>query len=404
MSNTHAYPAVVLKRKREAPVLNRHPWIFSGAIQQISADAVDGDIIDLFNAGGDWLARGYLNRRSQIQVRLLSWDRSEQIDASFWRQRIEQAYDRRRSIHSVHTNAYRLINGESDYLPGLIVDRYGDVLVMQSGTLGIDRQRDLLARLLLEVTGATAVLERSDGALRREEGLAEKTGLLAGTLAQSTLEITEHGQRFWVDLLTGQKSGFYTDQRENRRSVATYCAGKTVLNVFSYTGAFAVHALTAGASHVINVDTSKEALDLATRNITLNHPHRPDSFENIAANAFELLRTWRDLGDSARRFDVVILDPPKFAQSKRNVERALRGYKDINLLAMKLLNPNGILATFSCSGLIEPSLFQRAVFAAAVDAGRNAQILEWRHAGPDHPVALTFPEGNYLKGLICRVL
>lgn len=393
----------VLKPGREKPVIQRHPWVFSGALQAIPAAAPDGGLIDLVSADRRWLARGYLNRASQIQIRLLTWDPEEAIDAAFWRRRLAAAVERRASLQAA-TTACRLVYGENDYLPGLIVDRYGDVLVLQAGTLGIDRRKSQLAQMLLEITGCRSVLERSDTAARRLEGLAAGHGPLAGEPPPAQVEIEEAGLRFVVDLSGGQKTGFYLDQRANRRRIAAYSAGARVLNGFSYTGAFALHALAAGAAHVTNIDSSVEALELAEANLRLNGFDPDRQSENIAGDIFQVLRDWRDSFEDEDRFDLIILDPPKFAQTKQQVERALRGYKDINLLALRLLKPGGFLATFSCSGLVSADLFQKVVFGAAVDAGRDVQILEWLRQDCDHPVALTFPEGEYLKGLICRVL
>ncbi|HXF62842.1 MAG TPA: class I SAM-dependent methyltransferase [Caldilineaceae bacterium] len=393
----------VLKPGREKPVIQRHPWVFSGALQAIPAAAPDGGLIDLVSADRRWLARGYLNRASQIQIRLLTWDPEEAIDAAFWRRRLAAAVERRASLQAA-TTACRLVYGENDYLPGLIVDRYGDVLVLQAGTLGIDRRKSQLAQMLLEITGCRSVLERSDTAARRLEGLAAGHGPLAGEPPPAQVEIEEAGLRFVVDLSGGQKTGFYLDQRANRRRIAAYSAGARVLNGFSYTGAFALHALAAGAAHVTNIDSSVEVLELAEANLRLNGFDPDRQSENIAGDIFQVLRDWRDSFEDEDRFDLIILDPPKFAQTKQQVERALRGYKDINLLALRLLKPGGFLATFSCSGLVSADLFQKVVFGAAVDAGRDVQILEWLRQDCDHPVALTFPEGEYLKGLICRVL
>ncbi|MEZ4727684.1 MAG: class I SAM-dependent methyltransferase [Caldilineaceae bacterium] len=395
--------AVHLKAGRDKPVRQQHPWIFSGAIQQLPTAAANGDLVDVRAADGAWLARGYLNRKSQIQVRLLSWQPDEVINTTFWQRRLHSAIAMRRAlIASAETNAYRLVNGESDYLPGLIVDQYADYLVMQVGTLGIEQRKAELATLLLTLTGCNGVIERSDLALRRQEGLIEATGLLAGVAPTGPIAVRELGFHYEVDLAQGQKSGFYTDQRDNRRHVAAYCQGGRVLNAFSYTAAFAVHALAAGARHVINLDTSVEALTVGETHLRLNGFDPDRQADQIAGDVFTILRDWR--AEGIEPFDVIILDPPKFAQSRGNLDRALRGYKDINLLAMGLLKPGGILATFSCSGLVSADLFQKVVFGAAVDAQRPVQILEWLRQGSDHPVAITFPEGEYLKGLICRVL
>lgn len=392
--------AVILKQGRDKPFEQGHPWIFSGAIQRIP-DVENGEIVDVRSHDGHWLGRGYLNRRSQIQVRLLSWKADEAINADFWRRRLATAVESRAGlVDFAQTDAVRLVNGENDFLPGLVVDRFGDYLVLQSGTLGIDLRKEMIADMLLSITGCRGIVERSEFSLRREEGLAEASGLLAGKLPDETVTVRELGLRFQVDLLYGQKTGFYIDQRVNRARVATYCRGARVLNAFAYTGAFGVHALAAGADQVVNVDSSVEALQVGEENLRLNG-FDPDEQESIVADVFEILRDWWEVENE--RFDVIVLDPPKFANNKRQVDGALRGYKDINLLALRLLKPGGILATFSCSGLVEADLFQKVVFGAAVDAKREVQILEWLRQSPDHPVAITFPEGAYLKGLICRV-
>lgn len=412
-------PTVTLKPGREKPIARRHPWLFSGAIGRIDRQAVDGDLVDVVSDRGQWLARGYLNRRSQIQVRVLTWEEAEVIDDGFWRGRLERAIAGRASMAaSPNTNAYRLVHAESDSLPGLVVDRYADWLVIQSLTLGIDRVKPLLADLLMELCQPKGIIERSDVDVREKEGLAPAWGALRGDMPrvdpaargpapqendgtglEALVEVSESGHRFLVNLAGGQKTGFYLDQRENRQRTAAYCPGARVLNAFSYTGAFAVYALAAGALHVINVDSSLEALVLGERNLRLNGLDPDRQAEGVAGNVFQVLRDWRD---QDRGFDVIILDPPKFAHSQRQVERAARAYKDINLLALQLLQPGGTLVTFSCSGLVSADLFQKIVFGAAVDAQRDVQILERLSQGPDHPILLSFPEGEYLKGLICR--
>lgn len=392
---------IFLRAGKEKPVRLRHPWLFSGAIARIEDEATDGDVVEVVSAGGEWLARGYLNRRSQITVRLLTWEAGEQIDRYFWQRQLERALTSRAPLSAdPATTAYRLVHAESDGLPGLVVDRYGDWLAAQFLTLGIERQKATIVELLMELARPRGIIERSDVAVRHKEGLEPRCGLLAGEAPPPLVEVQEHGHRFVVDIAAGQKTGFYLDQRENRRRVAAYAAGRAVLNGFAYTGAFAVYALAAGARHVTNVESSTEALELAERNLALNGFDPDRQAEQIAGNVFEVLRGFREAG---RRFDLVILDPPKFAETKGQVEAATRGYKDINLLALQLLPPGGVLATFSCSGLVSEDLFQKVIFGASVDAGRDVQVLERLGQPPDHPVLLSFPEGAYLKGFICRV-
>ena len=402
---------VILKKGRAKPVLRRHPWIFSGAIQRLEGHPVDGDIVEVRDAGNNWLARGYINRQSQIRVRLLTWREDEAIDADFWRRRLERAIAGRRGLsEDPTTTAYRLAHAESDYLPGLIVDRYGDWLVTQFLTLGMDRQRDLIVEALADLLAPKGIYERSDVDVREKEGLAQRTGLLWGTEPPELIEMEENGYRFLVDVREGHKTGFYLDQRENRARLSAFCKDAEVLDAFAYTGGFAVYA--AGAAQVMLVDSSAPALELARRNLALNRAGsvsqvrnpsllgREGRFKYVEGNVFNVLRGYRAEG---RRFDVIVLDPPKFAHSRRDVQNASRAYKDINLLAFQLLRAGGVLFTYSCSGAVDANLFQKIVFGAVADTERRAQIIERLSQGADHPVALTFPEGDYLKGLVCRV-
>jgi 23S rRNA (cytosine1962-C5)-methyltransferase len=408
---------VVLKQDREKPVRNRHPWIFSGAVSRIEEGAKDGDLVYVLDSRGAYLATGYLNRRSQILVRLLTWDADETIDTDFWRSRLERAIcSRARLIDDPATDAFRLVHAEADGLPGLIVDRYGDWLVVQCLTLGMARRRDEIVALLADLSGPgrdrtgerlgpsgpglpapVGIYARDDADVRQKEGLPSQTGLLWGVELPDRVQIIEHGHRFAVDIKRGQKTGFYLDQRENRLRTAAYCGDADVLNAFAYTGAFSVYAARGGARSVVNIDTSAEALALAEENLALNNCAAQ---QMVVKDVFQVLRQYRDEG---RTFDLVILDPPKFAVSQTQVMNASRGYKDVNLLAMQLLRPGGFLVTFSCSGLVSADLFQKIVFGASVDAGHDVQILERLFQGTDHPVLVTFPESAYLKGFVCRV-
>jgi 23S rRNA (cytosine1962-C5)-methyltransferase len=397
---------VVLKAGREKPVRNRHPWIFSGAIRRIDGTVQDGDLVQVSDSQGQILALGYANLRSQIVVRLLTWDPDEAVDDAFWRRRLGRSIAGRAGLAAdPATDAYRLVHAESDGLPGLIVDRYGDWLVVQCLTLGMALRRDELVAVLADPSTFSAygpwtpagIYARDDAEVRLKEGVPLETGLLWGAAPPDRVPIVENGCRFWVDLKQGHKTGFYLDQRENRQRVAAYCAGAEVLNAFAYTGGFGVYAARAGARAVVNIEVSTAALALAEENLALNGC-APQ--EMVPGDVFQVLRDYRDRG---RTFDLVILDPPKFATSTARVMDASRGYKDVNLLAMRLLRPGGLLVTFSCSGLVSADLFQKIVFGASVDAGRDVQILERLAQGPDHPVLLTFPEAAYLKGLICLV-
>jgi 23S rRNA (cytosine1962-C5)-methyltransferase len=387
---------VVLKKGREKPVLNRHPWIFSGAVARLDGQVDDGDLVRVVDSRNNYLATGYLNRHSQIVVRLLTWDAGQALDEGFWRRRLEQAIVARR--YRPPDGAARLVYAESDRLPGLVVDAYGPWLVIQCLTLGMARRRETIAGLLADVVQPAGIYARDDADVRLQEGLPLESGLLWGQAPPERVEIVEHGHRFLVDFVQGQKTGFYLDQRQNRLRTAAYCRGAEVLNAFAYSGAFGVYAAAAGARAVTNVDASAQALSLAAENVALNGL-APQ--EMVTGDVFQVLRRYRD---EERAFDVIILDPPKFASSQAEVMAATRGYKDINLLALQLLRPGGFLVTFSCSGRVSADLFQKVVFGASVDAGRQAQIVEWLAQAPDHPVLLTFPESAYLKGLLCRVL
>ncbi|MHB1293431.1 MAG: class I SAM-dependent rRNA methyltransferase [Anaerolineae bacterium] len=390
---------VRLKPGKDKAARNRHPWIFGGAIAGVKGSPQPGDVVDVYSDGGEFLARGYFNPQSQIVVRLLTW-LPEDVGPAFWRSRLQAAIQRRTSLaQAPATDAYRLVFAESDGLPGLIVDRYGDWLVLQSLTLGIERWKPLITDLLMELVAPRGVYERSDVDVRGHEGLKAATGVLAGEEPATQITVQEQGLRFGVDLRQGHKTGLYLDQRDNRRRVAAYCTGRDVLNVFSYTGGFGVYAAAQGAVHVENLDSSADALQAARANMALNNLAR-DTDNYVVGDAFQVLRDYRSAG---RRFDLVVLDPPKFAFSRSQLNAATRGYKDINMLGMQLLRPGGYLATFSCSGLVSEDLFQKVLFGASVDVGREVRILERLSQGADHPVLLTFPEAAYLKGFICQV-
>ncbi len=392
---------VVLKRNRVKPVLQHHPWIFSGAIDRIEGDPSDGDVVDVRDAGHNWLARGTVNQRSQISVRLLTWQQDEAVDRPFWRRRLDRAIASRGALAAdASTTAYRLVHAESDYLPGLVVDRYGLYLVVQFLALGVERWRADIVSLLAELASPRGIYERSDVDVRAKEGLDERAGVLYGEEPPAQLEILEDGRRSLVDVRGGHKTGCYLDQRENRARLTPFCEGADVLDVFAYAGAFATCALSAGATRATLVESSAAALALAERNRALNNIAR-DRFECIDGDAFSVLRGYRG---QRRRFDLIVLDPPKLARTQRNVRRAARAYKDVNLLAFQLLEPGGVLFTTSCSGAVSADLFQKIVFGALVDAGRDGQFVGYLAQGADHPVALTYPEGAYLKGLIVRVV
>jgi len=357
--------------------------------------------VELLAAHGQFLARAAYSPSSQIRARVWTFDSSEPVDADFFRHRIIRAISARQvlfpDLYSPFS-ALRLIHAESDGLPGLIVDRYADILVLQSLTAGTEYWKDTIADLLLEATGLTTIYERSDADVRELEGLPTRVGPLRGDDNRSPITFTENNLKFNVNFVTGHKTGFYLDQRLNRQHLRGLTEGRTVLDCFCYTGGFTVNALAGGAKSVLSVDASADALALCRENVSLN-ALAADRHATQEGDVFQLLRKFRD---EARFFELIILDPPKFAPTASQAGKAARGYKDINLLAFKLLHPGGILVTFSCSGGIDAGLFQKIIASAALDAGVEAQIVEHLSQSPDHPVALNFPEGTYLKGLICQ--
>jgi 23S rRNA (cytosine1962-C5)-methyltransferase len=387
---------IVIKQGREKSLLRRHPWVFSGAVQS-SADAVSGDIVKLVGEDGRFLAHASYSAQSQIVARALSFVETDVINEDFFRARIRQAIKRRASLRT-RTNAMRLIHAESDQLPGMIADQYGDVVVLQILTAGMEPQRDLLARLLMEEAGAKTVYERSDADVRVLEGLTARNGLIAGDVIKDEVIIVENGMQIAVDIVAGHKTGFYLDQRENRALTKSLSKDLDVLNCFCYTGTMSVAALTGGAKSVLSIDSSGPALETAKRNIALNKIDT-NKAEFWEADVFAALRKLRDMGKS---FDLIILDPPKFAPTAHHAEKAARAYKDINLLGLKLLREGGRLMTFSCSGGISAELFQKIIAGAALDAHVDAQIIQHLSGGADHPIALNFPEGDYLKGLLLQ--
>jgi 23S rRNA (cytosine1962-C5)-methyltransferase len=389
--------AVTLKPGREKSLLRKHPWIFSGAILKADSNLASGATVDVLSSKGQFLARGAYSPHSQIRVRAWTFN-DEVVDAEFFRRRIQSAILSRDTWNlTLDTDSLRLIYAESDGIPGLIVDRYDDVLVLQSLTAGSEFWKETIADILIEETGIKNIFERSEADVRELEGLSPKVGLLRGSMIHSPVTITEHSLKFYVDIEHGHKTGFYLDQRANRQRVRKMAEDKDVLDCFCYTGGFTVNALAGEAKSVLSVDASAAALVLAKQNVELNGLPI-DKVQFLEGDVFQVLRRFRD---ENRSFDMIILDPPKFAPTAAQAEKAARGYKDINLLAFKLLRPHGILVTFSCSGGIDAALFQKIVASAVLDAGVEAQIIEHLSQDVDHPVALNFPEATYLKGLVC---
>jgi 23S rRNA (cytosine1962-C5)-methyltransferase len=383
---------------RERALLRHHPWIFSGAVAQVNGNPTPGETVEVLSAEGGWLARAAFSPASQIRARVWTRDPSEVIDGAFFERRIRQSLTGREDLRSdEHTTAYREVHAESDGVPGVIVDRYGDVRVMQLLTAGAERHRESILDVLR--SGCAAIVERSDASVRGLEGLPERTGTVWGNDPGNDLLILEHGLRYHVDVHHGHKTGFYLDQRENRQLMRIGMEGRDILNCFAYTGGFTVCALTGGAASVLSIDTSASSLEMARANVCLNALDE-SRCEWMEADVFEALRGFRD---RRRSFDAIVLDPPRFAATTAQVDRAARAYKDINLMAFRLLRKAGTLFTFSCSGGVSLELFQKIVADAALDAGVQAVVVGWLGQPADHPVDLAFPEGRYLKGLVVRV-
>jgi len=388
---------LILKPGREKSLKRRHPWIFSGGIGRIEGKPQLGDTIEVYAADGAFLATAAYSPESQIRARVWDWT-MRSIDAGFFEQRIAHAATARNGFD---VSGVRLVHGESDGLPGVVADRFGETVVVQLLSAGAERWRGAIADALVALPGVQRVIERSDADVRQLEGLPPQSGLLRGSAAQGPLTVTEHGLQYGVDAEHGHKTGFYLDQRDNRLLLRGMVKDKIVLDCFCYAGGFALNALAGGASAVTAIDSSGPALAAAQANAARNKLVSDDSnMEWIEADVFQSLRKFRDEG---RKFDVIVLDPPKFAPTAAHAEKAARAYKDINLIGFKLLNPGGALMTYSCSGGVSPDLFQKIIAGAALDAGVDARIERWLHAAADHPVALNFPEGEYLKGLLLRV-
>lgn len=391
---------VVLKPKKVLPFIGRHPWVFESAIQYVDGEFQDGDVVDLCGDQGKFIARGIINSQSKLQVRLYTWNADEPLDTPFWRRRLERAIASRQDLQA-KTNAQvrRLVFSESDGLSGLIVDQYGDYLVAQVNSVAIARNWESILAVLVELTQPRGVIARTDKSIAKEESLDLQNGVAWGQAPEGPIFIEEHGVRFGVDLLGGQKTGFYLDQAENRQAAAGYLKDRRVLDLFCYTGAFSlIAARTGSAKEVIGIDGSERAITLARANAELN------GIANVRfeqRDGFEALDGFRSGGD---KFDAVILDPPKFARGRRQVDEALRAYHRINRVAVDLLEPAGILVTCSCSGGVSREDFMLMLSGVAQKSGRDIQILEHRGASADHPTSVTCLETDYLKCFICRVL
>lgn len=390
-----------LAKGREKSLLRRHPWVFSGAVTRVEGNAVSGETIDVCDFQGKWLARAAFSPQSQIRARVWTFDQQESVDRDFFINRLQTAQQWRTLLAKRDDlTGYRLIAGESDGMPGITIDRFQNFIVLQLLSAGAEYQRANLVAALQHCYPECAIYDRSDVAVRKKEGLPLTQGSVVGEEPPALLPIREHGMQILVDIKEGHKTGFYLDQRDSRLAARRFAANAKVLNCFSYTGAFAVSALMGGCEHVISVDTSQAALDVARQNVELNQLDLSKA-EFVRDDVFQLLRKYRDEG---RKFDLIIMDPPKFVENKSQLAGVCRGYKDINMLALNLLSSGGILLSFSCSGLMPIELFQKILADAALDAGRDVQFIEQYRQAADHPVIASYPEGLYLKGFACRVI
>lgn len=404
---------IMIKQGKEKALLRKHPWVFTGAVSKIKGKPGLGDTVEVLDARGKFLARAAYSPHSQICARVWTFDAKEPVDYVFFKERLLRALAMRQAVLPENTTGYRLIAGESDGLPGITIDIYANWIVCQLLSAGAELQRGVIVEALRSVFPEHNVYERSDVDVRAKEGLEPVTGVLhslsqGNSKPPTDLIIEENGLKLYVDIVSGHKTGYYLDQRDARQAIKKYAKGKRVLNCFSYTGGFGLYAASAGASFVRNLDMSQPALDIAARNLELNGLNS-DNVEHVQGDVFQLLREYcgterGEDGAEPEKFDVIVLDPPKFVDSKASLTRACRGYKDINRLAAKLLNPGGMLMTFSCSGLLSAELFQKVVADGVLDAGREMQIIERTFQAADHPVSLPYPEGLYLKGLVVRLV
>lgn len=392
---------VILKKGKEKAVLQRHPWVFSGAIERIKGKPENGDIVHLLDAKGDFMAMGFYNGQSRVALRLLEWDGSIAVDEGWFRNKIRVAVSGRQNLLKEGvTNTCRLVFSESDYLPGLIADKYDKHLALQVLTAGMEKMLPVILDELQQLLQPESIFDKSDASSRSHEGLETDNTTLAGNPPPEWVEVLENGVRYEINIAEGQKSGFYCDQRDNRRIVAAHAGGKKVLDCFSYTGGFTLNCLAAGAASVTSVDSSALAIGTLKRNLAANHLDEAKA-TLITSDVNKQLRKFREEGE---QFDIVVLDPPKYAPSRSALDKAARAYKDLNRLGMLLLKPGGLLATFSCSGAMDLESFKQVLAWAALDAGKQVQFIHQFCQPEDHPVRSSFPEGEYLKGLLCRVI
>lgn len=391
---------VILKKGKEKAAMLHHPWIFSGAIDKIKGKPLNGEIVKVCSANAEFLAYGYYNDQSRVALRLMEWEESTTIDKQWYQEKLRSAIASRKHLLNEDTNTCRLVFSEADFLPGLIVDQYADFLSLQVLSAGIENVKEEIIALLKEELNPRGIFDKSDAGARKHENLEATQGLLWGEAPPEFIEVKENGIAYHINIADGQKSGFYCDQRDNREILAEYSKDKNVLDCFCYSGGFSLNSLKHGAAHVTSVDSSALAIETLAHNLELNGFDATRQM-SIQSDVNKQLRTFKEEG---KKFDIVVLDPPKYAPSRSALDRAARAYKDLNRLGMLLLEKGGILATYSCSGAVDMETFKQIIAWAALDAGKEVQIIKQFHQPEDHPVRLSFPEGEYLKGLLLRVL
>ena len=392
---------IKLKKGKEKAVRQRHPWVFSGALDKVNGKPENGDVVRVLDGSGDFLAYGYYNDQSRVAVRLVEWNEEAIIDEAWYEQKIKTAIaGRAHLLADADTTTCRLIFSEADFLPGLIVDRYADFLSLQILSSGIEKAKDIIIAVLVKLLQPKGIFDRSDATARTHEGITAENGLLWGETPAEFIEVKENGILYHINIAEGQKSGFYCDQRDNRKILASYTKGKSVLDCFSYSGGFSLNAFAQGAAEVTSVDSSALAIETLKQNIDLN---KFDASKHVAIQS-DVNKQLRQFNDEGKKFDVVVLDPPKYAPSRSALDRAARAYKDLNRRGLLLLESGGLLATFSCSGAVDIDTFKQIIAWAALDAGKEVQIIKQFCQPEDHPVRLSFPEGEYLKGLLVRVV